>query len=134
MDKELRNGNTGWIVTVGDTGWRNVSSLLTNGWAGSLYIRRTAQAVEMLAEALSPTSATTTVAFTLPLGFRPAINTRWAFSTPAVPPVFHRFLAAKSDGSLQYIGAIPQSIALYGSQMASAELSSWPTTLPGTAT
>ena len=31
--------NTGWVLLEGDTGWRNISALLLNGWDGTLAIR-----------------------------------------------------------------------------------------------
>ena len=63
-------GSTGWRVEYGDTGWRNISSLITNGWGGSVYVRRINASVELRAEGLTR-SATSTNIMTLPAGFLP---------------------------------------------------------------
>lgn len=66
---------TSWVVTDGDTGWRNVASLLVNGWAtgaSSLYLRRLNGVTFLKSSSVGLTGASATLdAFmTLPTGFR----------------------------------------------------------------
>ena len=56
--------------TVYDSGVRNVSSLLINGWTGTLYLLRQGSDVILTAEGLDGTAATSPQAFFLPVGFR----------------------------------------------------------------
>ena len=53
-----------------DSGVRNVSSLLANGWAGTLYLLRQGSDVVLTAEGLDGTAATSAQAFFPPVGFR----------------------------------------------------------------
>ena len=53
-----------------DSGWRDVSSLLSNGWTGSAYLRRADNIVMLRFESLSGTAATGDTVLTVPAGFR----------------------------------------------------------------
>ena len=61
--------NTSWIVTDGDTGAIDVSSLLVNGWtAGGIYMRRYPYECSLQIFNLSPASATADTFMTIPDG------------------------------------------------------------------
>lgn len=68
-------GNTGWRPVYGDTGWRNISSSLLNGWTGTILINRCNDRVEMNLAGLVPGSATQVIA--IPLGFRSNRNSNF---------------------------------------------------------
>ena len=68
-------GNTGWTVLYGDTGWRDVSTLLLNGWknkANHMTIRRINCKVILRFPfvGLDGSAATKPVFITLPDGFK----------------------------------------------------------------
>ena len=68
-------GNTGWTVTYGDTGWRNISTLLINGWknkANHMTMRRINCKVILRFPfvGLDGSAATKSVFLTLPDGFK----------------------------------------------------------------
>nr|DAK15117.1 MAG TPA: hypothetical protein [Caudoviricetes sp.] len=67
-------GNTGWTVAHGDTGWRDVKSLLLNGWktsGGSVLLRRVGNTVTLISPylGLNGSAATKGIFITLPAGF-----------------------------------------------------------------
>ena len=67
-------GNTGWTVLYGDTGWRDVKSLLLNGWknnGGSVLLRRVGNTVTLKSSylGLDGRAATKGIFITLPAGF-----------------------------------------------------------------
>ncbi len=53
-----------------DSGWRDISSLLANGWTGQLFVRRTDNVVLLRSAGLSGAGATADTVATLPTGFR----------------------------------------------------------------
>src|SRR5574343_767248 len=53
-----------------DSGWRDISSLLLNGWTGSLFIRRADNMVMLRTSGLSGAGATSDTIATIPSGFR----------------------------------------------------------------
>ena len=68
-------GNTGWTVLYGDTGWRDISTLLINGWknkANHMTIRRINCKVILRFPfvGLDGSAATKSVFLTLPDGFK----------------------------------------------------------------
>lgn len=117
-------------LIYGDTGWRNVSSLLTNGWTGSLYLRRFGHRVSALAEALNPNGKTSDTALLLPAGFQAGtLGGRSVFHNLVVPASVYRVAAA---GTSLNVVATTTAGALYGACDWYTE-AAWPTTLPGTA-
>ena len=128
-------GNTGWVVTTGDGGWRDITSLLVNAWsgaAGSVLALRTTDTVTIAFENLSGAAATATTAFTLPVGYRPRTgrSSRLLFHTAT--PAIKRFLAYDS-GIVTYNGTVPDaSGSNYGLQSYPAA-STWPASHPGVA-
>ena len=59
---------------TGDTGWRNITSLLINGWVGffakSIYIRRVNSDVRLNIDGVKADNTTGQVPVKVPLGFR----------------------------------------------------------------
>ena len=52
-------GNTGWIVVWGDTGWRDLTALVTNGWSATkVLMRRKTDLVWWFLDGLNGTAAT----------------------------------------------------------------------------
>ena len=127
-------GNTGWRVAYGDTGWRNISSLLSNGWGGSVYVRRINDSVELRVEGLARSDTSNTI-MTFPTGFLPSLvashglrfNLQQADPTASqtrfriVSNIFSTFNSPTVPGP--YYGGYTWT----GSE-------AWPTTLPGTPT
>ncbi len=68
--------NTGWILLAGDTGWRNVSSIIDRRGTAVIYsafLRRVGDVVDMYLDLETPTNNTTPwTVLTLPRGFRPS--------------------------------------------------------------
>jgi hypothetical protein len=76
-----------WIPTHYDSGVREVSALLSNGWtAGGIYMRRTSGIVVINTEALTNPGADKYEFATLPAGFRPppGVLSRFALYTTAM--------------------------------------------------
>lgn len=61
-------------LVTGDTGWRNVSSLLINGWTGTARIRRTGDLVFFRVYALNGDSATSPTFMNGIVGFRDVLS------------------------------------------------------------
>lgn len=116
-------------MVYGDTGWRDVSANLANGWTGALYIRRVGVTIEVVGRGLDSASATSSQLYTLPSGFMP----------PRDIPLFARPAASSAPPAYGSIGTaaigVATGIALNGNsfQAIYSTITSWPTTLPGTA-
>lgn len=64
--------NGDWKVSIGNTGWRDISGYLANGWTGKLLALRTATSLEFVCENLNGLNATSaSVSSILPAGFFP---------------------------------------------------------------
>lgn len=114
-------------IIYGDTGWRDVKSLLTSGWtAGNFLIRRDMNNVKLRFTGLDGTASTSGNFLTLPDGFRSAAT----------------YLTAGVGANPQYFG-ISAGYNLFTAQTFKqnnyyAEVfftvdQPWPTVLPGTA-
>ena len=131
--KATGSGNTGWRVEYGDTGWRNIESVLLNGFtATNVKIRRFGDQVSITIFALNGESSTDTTLYTLPTGFRsdsrirPAwINRTSSEETPTTVVTYFsatlgifasRTLITSGRGAIDYLTT-----------------DAWPATLPGTA-
>lgn len=141
--KATGTGNTGWVVSVGDTGWRNVTSSLINGWsASSVLIRRTGSDVSLRVDAASATNMTATSFLASITGFNVSsfafplsANSERQFLTTATNPAAVWRATSSSSGSSnqwQIQGATTGLATLYGTINFSTN-DAWPTTLPGTA-
>ena len=138
--KKTGTGNTGWQVTEGDTGWRDVASLLANGWtatAGALTLARRGGTVTLASNhnGLNPAAKTSSVFMFLPSGFRPLPFLSSPLNYRAIGNGFEsgsetpRKIVAQSDGALTQ--ATATSTITFSITWSTGD--PWPTTLPGTA-
>lgn len=130
--KKSGTGNTGWVVGQGDTGWRNVSGLLTNGWAATIgpsaRLRRINNVVYLTAY-FDAAVATANEALNLDVGFRSAT----AFAFPcAIGTAMPGTSATVEVSTLVrvYRGASTSTFYTNGSWPTN---DAWPSSLPGAA-
>jgi hypothetical protein len=131
--KATGSGNTGWRVEYGDTGWREIGSVLLNGFtATSVKIRRFGDQVSITIFALDGSSSTGTTLYTLPTGFASDSRIRQTWmgqlssdQTPNAAITYFsntislgtsRTLITSGRGTIDYLTT-----------------DTWPATLPGTA-
>ena len=124
-------GNREQLV-YGDTGWRDVTTLLLNGWSTTtrVMLRRLTYKVMVSIDALNPAAATDTAFLELPSGFalEPAAG-RFLLHTAATPTVAYRTLL--SSNRIQVPGVTSSVSLLYGTFETSTS-QAWPGALPGT--
>jgi hypothetical protein len=127
---------TGWQMTFGDTGWRNISALLSNGWAlgasfGKLHIRRQGSLVTIDAD-LSASAATAQTVFTVPTGFEPHRNMvciGYSGSTG-----YNGFeMRSTADSSSTAFFSIATTGGLWRVTPNYQVVAAWPSSLPGSA-
>lgn len=123
----------GSTMLHGDTGWRDISSLLENGWTGNAWIRRDTNLVTLRVHALSPATATSTT-FLLPVqGFgwsrANSRGPRPVFHEATSPITFRRFVGTTNSMTDQ--SAVPAQVTLYGDTSWHSN-DPWPDALPGT--
>lgn len=115
-----------------DSGVRNVSALLSNGWGGTVYLWREGRAVTMQLEAL--TAGSSTAVLTLPSGFVPrpvGAGTRHRGVVTTAPGTVRR--TAFTGGTLSIFNA-PAGETLYGTlHFTTTDQAPVPGTEPGTA-
>ncbi|AZF98466.1 hypothetical protein SEA_BEETHOVEN_2 [Arthrobacter phage Beethoven] len=117
----------------GDTGWRDISSMLVNGWtASSLYLRRYGDRVTLKAFNLDGAAAAgNPTMFTVPLGFRtphgssyfPVYTTATNVSTMLV----------SNGGTFSAPGGVTRYGASAYTEVSYSTIDSWPSVLPGAA-
>lgn len=135
--KKSGTGNTGWQVLEGDTGWRNITGLLINGWTGffatSIAIRRTAQICELKIDGIVATSKTNDMFIALPIEFRPqGATSRFGLLTTDTPATTYRGYI--NPGGNGYVpGSTTATPAIFGGITMVVHPTLWPATLPGTA-
>ena len=122
-------GNTGWLVDYGDTGWRNISSLLPSDWSGVVAVARTQNRVTIIGTNLRPASTGTTGLVDVPSGFRPARKTNGVGDEAgAYRPVFAlNFSPYKLE-----IRNIAAANSWVDFNITYATKDAWPSSLPGT--
>ena len=149
--KKSGSGNTGWSVLEGDTGWRDVSSLITpSGFfsSGGLYIRRTNNTLSIqlgrgdfggvrLASELTAVN-TTIASFKTLNGFRVASPTYMnSYSGSGVTNFTRLYLGTSQDASVVRLvkvdANVPAGTLFRFSEGQSTVNDDWPATLPGTA-
>lgn len=120
----------------GDTGWRDISSLLINGYTGTIRIRRTQYDVKLQIVSMSAASATSGAFLVAPSGFglgNSSIGNVRGFVFDNDTPITMRGVnISGASGSI----SITQYSATDTSLLGSFEWSTnevWPTALPGTA-
>ena len=134
-------GNTGWTMMYGDTGWRDVSTLLLNGWknkANHMTIRRINCKVILRFPfvGLDGSAATRPVFITLPDGFKYRNGSNYgAIGTIVVGNGFE----LGTNANLQIVSKDFNSLSTTPSSLDMTGELSWttddpyPSTLPGTA-
>lgn len=133
--KASGTGDTGWILVAGDTGWRDISATMINGWVGTLAVRRTESVVEYRLLDADDTAATADVVAPIPTGFDTAAGT--IVSVPATG-------VAVSDGGALLLTVSSTSVSLPGSFALAGDhewdgsavghgTDVWPSVLPGVA-
>ena len=135
--KKTGSGNTGWQVTGGDTGWRDVRTLLLNGWTATFFqLRRRNDTVMVKIGNLSG-NATWLNVMNAPTGFSMAQATYPLGRESYLTGNMVAFACAYGDlgsSSTKMIDGTWNS-ALYSLAMGFDYQTeqAWPTTLPGTA-
>jgi len=137
--KKTGAGNTGWVVTEGDTGWRNVAATILNSWTVStLRVRRVNQSVTWNVVGLTGLAAWANVA-SIPTGFAPDAIVAFGLGreTAITGNTLRVGISTATFGvatQTKMIEAAWSSTAYTASMDASYFTSTaWPTTLPGTA-
>ena len=135
--KATGTGNTGWVVSVGDTGWRDISADLSSGWSGTaaLLVRRIGSSVEIRFVGLSDATATSPrVLGGINMGFRP--ETTAVFSTIGITTAAYPTSVARTFIDIYgdiYANTTRPSASTFSGSLTFNTSRSWPTTLPGTA-
>ncbi len=123
-----------WLKRSTDTGWRDVSGELTNGWTGILFVRRIGSLV-LFRGKLNAAAATAAAAWSMPQGFNaPPLASGGLYDYGAALAWTEE--TAPKIRRLTYYG---QRIAVVGYQAGDVVLvsdcyavnSAWPTTYPG---
>ena len=114
---------TSWVVTDGDTGWRNITGLLINGWtAGQILLTREGKWCHLQVYVLDGTASTSNIFLDPTAGFSANSNYRGAlFSTTMA---WQRMITP-------FTTANKPVAPLYGT-LSWVTTAAWPTTLPGT--
>jgi hypothetical protein len=115
-------------LIYGDTGRRDISALLINGWAGSLFIRRQGYTVTLECEGLNGSAATADAFLSNIVGFTAQGSVRGLLHTAAATPTLKR--VSEASGNLAVAGST--TTAHYGVVTWNTS-QAWPTTLPGIA-
>lgn len=133
--KASGSGNTGWEVVYGDTGWRDISTLQTNGWTSTqMRVRRNGENIYFWFLALVATAATADTVLTLPDGFKPSFVQRF----PILDTTVNRQLNVDSAGGVRVLlyttgdGSLDACSAAWLAGTAAAP-GNWPAVLPGVA-
>lgn len=123
---------------VKDTGWRNISSSLTNGWTapgGGLFLRRIGPVVYARASVTSP--ATYNASLVPGTGFAGFITTQYSLTAiyNATTGLTPNDLMAQCGGSTNFIalvglGTLSNRVIRFLSVWVTDD--AWPTVLPGT--
>jgi hypothetical protein len=118
-------------LIYGDTGWRDVSASLMNGWTGtSLWIRRIDYTVYIRAYSMIGTAATLNKFYTLPTGFnRSPSGTEYLTAADG----FTVIGVESAGGVLAFSNTANRFAGAFGNFTPYTTTDAWPTTLPGTA-
>lgn len=86
-----------------DSGLRNVSALLANGWTGTVYLQRTGKDIALRLEGVTAPSTGSVSPFTFMAGFMPrgtSFAARGLLFTTAASPVVRRYDVVAATGML----------------------------------
>lgn len=129
--KATGTGNTGWVVSVGDTGWRNIGTI--SGITEPIKVRRVGQNVyfSQIGDSITVNAIVTLSRLTLPIGFRSSVRQQSDLNTTT--GVTRGVLLVKSTEADLILST--QSTGTYVALSNGAFVTSqdWPSTLPGTA-
>ncbi|RZU61453.1 hypothetical protein [Zhihengliuella halotolerans] len=116
-----------------DTGWRDLSGLLTNGWVAETQfrVRRVGDKVTLRIHRLNGSAASTSSVIALPSGFRPT-NTTELFIRSDEAGTVMKLLTLRWDGAM-FLSTGTVTTNNGGSEWTFSTNANWPTTLPGTA-
>ena len=137
--KATGTGNTGWVVTDGDTGWRSVTPAShANMTDAIVHIRRTFQTVYVRFQFQAVNAALSLIdLFSLPSGFRALDSSTGFFAIATANGATGRIRVNESS---VYIPALSSTLrvayAVIGQHAQVFSLpctESWPTSLPGSA-
>lgn len=122
-------------LIYGDTGWRDLTGVLLNGWTATwCKLRRVGSTVTMVFVSLNSSVATADPAYVLPVGFRPntgGYHQGYFFTDTTIASGFVRITGGGSM-ELTRRPATPYSANLQSVVQWTVD-DPWPTTLPGTA-
>lgn len=126
--------STGWVVSNGDTGPRDIGALITNpanGTVTNVFLRRIGAMVHLTGR-ISSTAATSGVIYNLPDGWRPYVTTmaRGGAMSATDQPVLVQADNATGSGSLTVRTWNTSTSQRYWS-LTWPTSDAWPTTLPG---
>ena len=126
--KKSGTGNTGWRVEYGDTGWREITGLLLNGWAATaIYIRRINHNVILRYTGLAGDNASSPRMIQLSTGFYTP-RSRLAFTGNG--EIFTSQFT--SSGELDIVTSFIVPANIYHSETTWVTAVDWPSSLPGT--
>lgn len=118
-------------LIYGDTGWRDVTSLLLNGWTseGPILLRRMLYSVELVMLGLVDTASTDATVLTILPGFQPVRNV-------VLRVVGDRGVTVRSaERDIRIVRTGSRLGDQYnGASVSWSTATSWPTSLPGTST
>lgn len=120
-------------LVYGDTGWRNLSAELINGWSGgtgSLYVRRYGSMVFMRIVGIGPANATNDAFLNSISGFRHSGLQGWEAIATGLSST-QALLMREQGGTLSIVRQNPPS-GIFASLSWPTD-DPWPTSLPGTA-
>ena len=125
--KSIGTGRTGWVVEYGDTGWRDMSSLLPSHMTGTVLFHRQNNSVTLLLAYI--TGLTENVTLTIP--DTAAIRAHYTEVAIANARTTERQLFRINPGSNHVLNANGTNSTANGS-VSWVTNSPWPKTLPGT--
>lgn len=118
-------------LVYGDTGWRDLTAGLLNGWvATNLNIRRVGSTVFLRMYNMDGTAKTSDIMYALGGGFRP--STFLYIPSYVGSPGGPGFLLMESTGNVRNAGGQTKYATGAYVEHVWSTLDTWPTTLPGT--
>lgn len=126
--KTSGTGNTGWRVEYGDTGWRNLSSLIPATWDGDMYVMRTGTRVTIIGSSIRPGETGDTPILELPAGFRPTHSTTGVGNETGSYRSIYAFNFSPYRLEVRNIAAVNSWVSF---SITYVTRDAWPTTLPG---
>lgn len=148
--KTAGSGYTGWVVSFGNTGWRNVTSIVDPATihpenTGGIYVARSGGTVYWRFDNLKLAAGSGTLVFMtdIPVEFRPASHVQGrvnrANSSAMIQNIWVAggqiaWLSETSIGSAGATGTVRPDVGISGMFSYSVNFgAAWPSTLPGTA-